>query len=39
LANVVIANSTQVDLVSEVVISCEVIVIVVAKVKSDFYHN
>jgi hypothetical protein len=39
LANVVIANPTQVDLVSEVVISCEVIVIVVVQVKDDFYHN
>jgi len=36
LPNVVIANPTQVDLVSWAVISCEVIVTVVAQVKDDF---
>jgi hypothetical protein len=37
LANVVIANPTQVDLVSRAVISCEVIVTVATQVKDDFY--
>lgn len=36
LANVVIANPTQVDLVLQVVISCGVIVTIAAQVKDDF---
>jgi hypothetical protein len=39
LANVVIFNPTQVDLVSHVVIYCGVIVIVATQVKNEFYHN